>query len=92
MIILEKSKNGIISIWRFIRTSNDYGRFNKTEIESVFINSFDSIDCDGISEILIIVNSNCQYKINLESGKTQDFISSIIKSEIRDEKINSILT
>jgi len=89
MIILEKSKNGIISIWRFIRTSNGV---NKTEIESVFINSFDSIDCDGISEILIIVNSSCQYKINLESGKTQDFISSIIKSEIRDEKINSILT
>lgn len=92
MIILEKGKNGIISIWRFIRTSNDHGYFNKTEIESVFINSFDSIDCDGISEILIIVNSNCQYKINLGIGKTQDFISSIMKSEIRDEKINSILT
>jgi hypothetical protein len=90
MIILEKGKNNIRDIWRLDRF--DSGSFNRTEIGSAFINSFDSIDCELVPEIRIVVNSDCHYKINVNFGKTQDFISSIIKPEIRDQKINTILS
>jgi len=89
MIILEKGKNNIRDIWRLDRF--DSGSFNRTEIGSAFINSFDSIDYRR-NEIRIVVNSDCHYKINVNFGKTQDFISSIIKPEIRDQKINTILS
>lgn len=89
MIILEKGKNNICDITRLDTRG---GSYNRTEIGSVFINSFDSIDCGLGPEIRIVVNSDCHYKINLKSGKTQDFISSIIKPEIRDQKINTILS
>lgn len=88
MIILEKGKNNIRDIWRLDTKEGYYS----AEIGSVFINSFDSIDCGLGPEIRIVVNSDCHYKINLNSGKTQDFISSIIKPEIRDQKINTILS
>jgi len=91
MIILEKGKNNILDIWRLDRMSVGSDSFNIKEVDSAFINSFDSIDYRR-NEIRIVVNSDCHYKINVNFGKTQYFISSIIKLEIRDQKINTILS
>lgn len=90
-MILETGINNIIDIYRMVRKINGtFEVFESSEIEYVFINSFESIDCDNF-EVRIIINSNLHYKCILK-GKNKDFISSLIKPEIRDQKIDTILS
>lgn len=87
MIILEKSKDGILFIKRVLRQGDEI----RSDVELVCINSFESISSDGWN-IEIVINSHCSYEIAIENkSHIKDFIFKITQSLMRDDKINMIL-
>jgi len=92
-MIFEKGKDDVSNILRMIRKSNDHGTFDAYEVEIAIIPSYQSIDLDRFgSEISIIINSNVYYKICYHHGVAKVKLVSLIKSEIRDGKINEVLS
>lgn len=87
-MIFEKGIDDVLSVTRKVIKSNDYNECN-----FVIIPSFQSMDVDkNNNEICIVINSNINYTIRYKYGTAMNKISSLIKSEVRDGKINDILS
>lgn len=92
-MIFEKSKDDVIRILRMVRKSNDYASFDAIECMMVVIPLYQSIDVDsGNSEVTVVVNSNTFYKVAYRHGTAKGKLDILIKSEIRDGKINEVLS
>lgn len=88
-MIFEKGKDGVNVIYRTVR---DHG-VESYECQLVSIPSYQSIDLDKYgSEITIAINSNIIYKVSYTHGTAKDKFTQLIKSEIRDGKINEVLS
>jgi hypothetical protein len=101
MIILE-CKSPITNIRRkttnrtWNAALNEDGFGGDRELSSVCINSFDTIEapCENVQKnhLRILVNSGVIYVIQFSTEDERDkFYQSLLKSEIRDKKINTIL-
>ena len=91
MIIIQNNVD-VSNITRLVRRSDDYGHFDRVTVTKIFIKHFESIDINTQNDVRIVVNSNTHYEIRLKNQfPADDFIQTIIKSEIREEKINKIL-
>ena len=93
MIILE-CKSPITGIRRTTRGENGFG--GERELSSLSINSFDAIEAPSEypqkNHIRILVNSGVIYVIEFSTQDERDiFYQSLIRSEIRDKKINTVL-
>lgn len=90
-MILEVGKNNIRDIRRKVRKSNDYGTFENTEVRVAYITEFASIDISSNNrEATIVINSNIMYWVYYNSDAKQN-IDSLLKVEVRDSKINSVI-
>jgi hypothetical protein len=79
------------TIYRKVRKSNDYGTFDISEVSSVIINQYQSIDIDRLNRTFtIVINSNVVYDINCKDAEAT--IKPLIKSWLRDEQINNVIT
>lgn len=64
------------------------------KVKFVFINNFLSIEIGPypFSNIQIFISDNMSYVIELSSGVSEeDFLNGLIRSKVRDEKLNDIL-
>ena len=87
MILLEEGKDGIISIER----NNKMGT---TGIKYLIISDYGSIDIPKYSNYTLLeihINNSLRYEIKLDKDPIE-FINNKLKSEFRDQKLNSILS
>lgn len=88
MIVIEK-KDNILNIVRYL-TNQSVGFSNNTSLEYIIINEYQSVDIDKQNNnIRFVINSNVMYDIFCRNAKSE--LTSILKSEFRDNKINQVL-
>ena len=92
MILLEEGKDGIISIER----NNKMGSSQVTTgIKYLIISDYGSIDIpneySNYTLLEIHINNSLRYQIKLDKDPIE-FINNKLKSEFRDQKLNSILS
>lgn len=87
-MIIEQGKDGVTSISK--RTLKGDGYTNYDDASLICVENYNSIDIDRHNtEFHIHVNSHLSYKVHVNDAKA--YLSRILISENREQKLNQIL-